>query len=122
MPSKRQPKPRSATGNKTSKAAKDQPARQEATYKFAPQATAPEDSYADGAASITGSRNVVKLDFYRVVGVDQEDKKEVRTISHRLVLPLTAIPELVQLLQGYGQAVQQVAKASTEQPATNGKN
>lgn len=122
MPSKRQPEPRAAATNKTSKAAKDQPARQEATYKFAPLATAPGDTYADGAASITGSRNVVKLDFYRVDGLDQEDNKEVRTISHRLVLPLTAIPELIQLLQGYGQAVQQIAKASAEQSATNGKN
>ena len=122
MPSKSQSKPRAAAGKKTSKTAKDQPARQEASYKFAPLATAPEDSYADGAASITGSRNVVKLDFYRVVGVDQEDKKEVRTISHRLVLPQTAIPELLQLLQGYGRAVQQVAKASTEKSATNGKD
>ena len=122
MPSKRQPKPRSATGNKTSKSAKDQPADQEATYKFARRATAPEDSYADGAASITGSRNVVKLDFYRVVGIDQEDNKEVRSISHRLVLPMTAIPELMQLLQGYGKAVQQITKAGAERSATNGKN
>ena len=120
MPSKSQPKPRAA-GKKTSKSAKDQPARQEATYKFAPLATTPEDSYADGAASITGSRNVIKLDFYRVVGTDQEDKKEVRTISRRMVMPLTAIPELLQLLQGYGQAVQKIAQANTERSATNGK-
>jgi hypothetical protein len=117
MPSKSQPKPRAA-GKKTSKSTKDQPARQKATYKFAPLATAPEDSYADGAASITGCRNVLKLDFYRVVGTDQEDKKEVRTISHRLVLPLTAIPELSQLLQGYDQAVQQMAQKAAKNTST----
>lgn len=118
MPSKSQSKPRAAAWQKTSKATKDQPASQEATFKFASLTTPPEDSYADGAASITGGRNVVKIDFYRAVGIDQEDKKEVRTISHRLVLPLTAIPELSQLLQGYDQAVQQMIQKAGKDGST----
>lgn len=118
MPSERQPKPRAAARRTTSKAAEDKSARQELTYKFAPLATAPEDSYADGATSITVSRNVIKLDLYRVVGIDQEDNKEVRVISHRLVLPLTAVPELVQILQGYSQAVQQMAQKAKKDGAT----
>jgi hypothetical protein len=61
---------------------------------------------------------VVKIDFYRAVGIDQEDKKEVRTISHRLVLPLTAIPELSQLLQGYDQAVQQMIQKAGKNGST----
>jgi len=43
----------------------------------------------------------------------------VRTISHRLVLPQTAIPELLQLLQDYGQAVQQIVQARTKQSSTD---
>jgi hypothetical protein len=122
MPSKRKPMPNTKAQKKTSKAVENQPVRQEAAYKFAPLSTMPEDSYADGAASITGGRNVIKIDFYRVVGIDQEDKKEVRKISHRLVFPLTAIPELRQLLQGYGQAVQKIIQDSSEQSAKNGKS
>ena len=88
---------------------------QEPNFKFVQVQTPPEDSYADGPAAMSVGRNVLKLDLYRAAGVDPQDKKEIRLLSHRIVLPLTAIPELMQLLQGYSNAVQQAAKARAEQ-------
>ncbi len=66
----------------------------------------PEDSYADGAAAILIGRSVLKLDLYRIVGFDRERNEEIRTVSHRVVLPVAAIPELVQLLQNLGHTIQ----------------
>ena len=70
------------------------------------QQVPPEDSFADGAHGVTMARNVLKLDLYRVVRYDQASEEELRNISHRIVLPMTAVPELINLLQGILQAVQ----------------
>ncbi len=88
---------------------------QEPNFKFVQTQTPPVDSYADGAATISVSRNVLKLDLYRAAGMDPQDKKEIRILSHRIVLPLTAMSELMQLLQGYSNALQQAAKARAKQ-------
>lgn len=92
---------------------------QEPNFRFAPSQALPEDSYADGAANITGGRNVIKIDLYRVAGFDAEDNKEVRVLSHRIVLPHTAIPELLRLLQGYSQAFQEAVRAMAEKSAAS---
>ena len=47
-----------------------------------------------------GRGGVVKLDCYRVVGMDKEDNAEIRQISHKLVLPASSIAELVNVVKG----------------------
>lgn len=78
----------------------------------------PEESFADGAHGVTMTRNVFKLDLYRVVRYDQASNEELRNISHRIVLPMTAVPELVNLLQGVVQAMQGTAN---QQQARSGE-
>jgi len=63
------------------------------------------ESYSDGIARAMMERGVLKLDLFSVVGYDQEKKEEIRTIKHRLVLPMTAVQELAQVLQGIGEMV-----------------
>ena len=63
------------------------------------------ETYADGIARAMIERGVLKLDLFSVVGYDQEKKEEIRAISRRLVLPMTAVQELAQVLQGIGNMV-----------------
>ncbi len=63
------------------------------------------ENYADGIARAMIERGVLKLDLFTVIGHDQEKKEEVRTISRRLVLPMTAVQELAQVLQGISDMV-----------------
>ncbi len=58
----------------------------------------PEEIYVDGVSGILGRGGVIKLDCFRVMGVDR-DQAEIRTVTHRLVLPAGAIPGLVRLFQ-----------------------
>lgn len=67
-----------------------------------------EDSFADGVGGFTVGRNVLKLDLYRVVNIDRESGQEMRAHSHRIVLPLTAIPELANVINQYESAVRQI--------------
>ena len=86
-------------------------------HKYIQLPTPPNDSFADGAHGIILGRNVLKLDLYRVVGFDSENKEEIRAISHRLVLPTTAVPELINLLQSIVRAVQQTSqRKAKDQP------
>ena len=57
-----------------------------------------EELYVDGVAGVLGRGGVFKIDCYRVAGIDKEDKSEVRRVTHRLVLPASAIPELAQAI------------------------
>ncbi len=91
-------------------------------FKFISLQTPPDDTFADGMSGIAAVRDVVKLEFYRSVGFDAEDKKEIRILSHRLVLPRSSVPELMQMLQGYSQAVQQAAQKMAEQSEAETKN
>lgn len=105
------PKKKAATAKKSKQAkAPGQPDPGTLPFKFVSLQSPPDDTYADGMSGIAVGRDVVKLEFYRSVGFDAEEKKEVRILSHRLVLPRSAIPELMQMLQGYSQAVQQAAQ------------
>ncbi|CAK0766902.1 hypothetical protein CCP2SC5_30083 [Azospirillaceae bacterium] len=80
-----------------------------ARYRFVQRQDPPDDEYADGAAGMIFGPNVVKVDFFRVVGFDSEAKVELRNVSHRLVLPISSIPELTRLFQGFNQVMQQRA-------------
>ncbi len=95
------------------KQAQDQDAAGPA-FRTIPSPAPVDDSFADGVGGFTVGRNVLKLDLYRVVGYDRESGQEVRTHSHRLVLPLTAISELSNVLQQFGAAVGQIREAREE--------
>ena len=59
-----------------------------------------DELYVDGINGALIRRDVIKLDCYRVMGVNTEDKAEVRAVTHRLVLPTASVPELARLFQG----------------------
>ncbi|MEQ8697891.1 MAG: hypothetical protein RLT05_15200 [Bauldia litoralis] len=88
-------------------------------FRTAPSPAPVDDSFADGVSGFTVGRNVLKLDMYRIVGYDRESGQEVRTHSHRLVLPLTAIAELSNVLQQFDQAVSKI-RASQDAPQGDG--
>jgi hypothetical protein len=87
-------------------------------FRYVQRPDSVEDSFADGAAGIVVGRNVLKLDLYRVVGMDRENEQELRTTSHRMVLPLTAVPELINLLAKYARVVEQTAQKRAESGAS----
>ena len=68
----------------------------------------PEEIYVDGVSGILGRGGVIKLDCFRVMGVDK-DQVEIRTVTHRLVLPAGAVPGLVRLFQNMANVGQQAA-------------
>ena len=77
----------------------------------------PEEIYVDGISSLSFRANVVKLDCYRVVGQDPKENTENRMVAHRLVMPATALQELVQLLQNASgrQRERAAAEAGTDE-------
>ena len=66
--------------------------------KMAASPLPPEEIYVDGVAGLFARPELVKLDCYRVVRIDA-DRAEVRTITHRLVLPIQSFRELATLAQ-----------------------
>lgn len=79
------------------------------TFKMVPSPLPPEEMYVDGVNAIIGRPGVIKLECYRVLGMDKETSAEVRSVSHRLVLPAAALPELVGLFQKMAEAGQRTA-------------
>ena len=77
-----------------------------------------EDSYADGVTGVMARGHVVKLDLYRVVGYEKDTRDEMRTISHRIVLPVSAVAELITVLQGVVEARQQAGQRGTAVPSS----
>lgn len=82
--------------------------------KLVRPSTDPVDSYADGALAVHLRDTILKLDLYRVVGTDKESGEELITLSHRLVFPIAAVAELVNLLQGTVQRLQQDGRIRME--------
>ncbi len=78
-------------------------------FKMVASPMPPEEMYADGVNAIIGRPGVIKLECYRVLGVDRETNAEIRTVTHRLVLPAVALPELVGLFQKMVEAGQRTA-------------
>ncbi len=82
----------------------------------------PEEIYVDGVSGILGRGGVIKLDCFRVMGVDKE-QAEIRTVTHRLVLPAGAVPGLVRLFQNMANVGQQAAAgAATADAAAEKKS
>ena len=57
------------------------------------------ESYADGVIGVTLRSGVAKVELYSVVGVEADGKTELRRVSHRLAIPLSALNELAALLR-----------------------
>ncbi len=89
------------------------------TVKMVPNPLPPEEIYADGVSAILGRPGVIKLECYRAMGVDKEANAEVRTVTHRLVLPSAVLPELVGLFQKMAEAGQQAAQARAAEVRTS---
>jgi hypothetical protein len=117
-PKKKSAKAKKSTTSKTS----GHPDPSTLPYKFVSLPSPPGETFVDGTNGITVGRDVVKLEFYSSVGFDAEDKKEIRVISHRLVLPRSSLQELMQVLQGYSQMVHQAAQKRAEQSNAETKN
>ncbi len=86
--------------------AEAQPATAPPNVKMVSSTQPPDELYVDGVSAIIGRGGVIKLDCYRVVGIDR-DKAEVRSVTHRLVLPAGAVPGLVRLFQDMASMGQQ---------------
>ncbi len=80
----------------------------------------PEEIYVDGVSGILGRGGVIKLDCFRVMGVDK-DQAEIRTVTHRLVLPAGAVPGLVRLFQNMANVGQQAAAGAATADAEAAK-
>jgi hypothetical protein len=78
-----------------------------ANVKMAPNPFPVEELYVDGITGITGRGGVLKMDCYRVAGVDKKDQSEIRQVTHRLVLPVVALAELAQAMQQVKETVKQ---------------
>ncbi len=93
------------------------------TVKMVPNPLPPEEIYCDGVSAILGRPGVIKLECYRAVGVDKEANAEIRTVTHRLVLPAVALPELVGLFQKMVEASHRTAveaRAAEARPGDGG--
>ncbi len=102
--------------------AEAQPATAPPNVKMVSSTQPPDELYVDGVSAIIGRGGVIKLDCYRVVGVDR-DNAEVRSVTHRLVLPAGAVPGLVRLFQDMASMGQQsVAEPGTGETEAEKKN
>ena len=86
---------------KSTKADTDSPARSgKARAKLVNNPHPVDEVYVDGIAGILGRASVCKLDCYSVVGIDREDDNaEIRRVTHRLVMPTAALPDLIQMIK-----------------------
>lgn len=78
--------------------------------KMVPNPSPVDELYVDGIAGLISRRGVIKLDLYRVVGVEPETKTELRQVSHRLVFPAAVVPELHKVFQAVARAAQPAAE------------
>lgn len=72
-----------------------------------------DELFADGVGSLMSRGGVIKLDLFRVVGYERDSKAEMRQVTHRLVLPLSAVPDIVKIFSSVARAAQQAAAQSS---------
>jgi hypothetical protein len=80
--------------------------------KLMPNQNPVEEVYVDGVLGMFARAGVVKFNLYRVVGTDPGDESEVRAITHRLVMPAAALPELARLIQNMARAAAEQGTAA----------
>ncbi len=93
----------------------EQPETTRPPVKMVPNPAPIDEVYVDGTSGLISRGGVIKLDLFRVVGIDPADKTESRQVSHRLVLPLTALPELLNAFQSVARAAQQAAQRASDE-------
>ena len=99
----------------------EQPGRIRPPVKMVPNPAPVDEIYVDGTSSLISRSGVVKLDLYRVVGFDPATKTELRQVSHRLVLPLTALPDILNAFQSIARAAQQAAQQASDEGGADGE-
>ena len=72
-----------------------------------------DEFYVDGVGSLLSRGGIVKLDLFRVVGYEPDTKQELRQVSHRLVLPLAALPDFLKVFQSMARAARQAAQQTS---------
>ena len=93
-----------ATGDSGMRAAEAQPGPR---FRLLPQNAPLEETFADGALGVNVRGAVFKLNLYRAVGNDQQSGDELWSNSHRIVLPITAAPQLIGILQRMVQGMEE---------------
>lgn len=58
----------------------------------------PEEIYVDGVVGIIPRPGVAKIDCFRFVGIDTKEKAELHSVTHRIVMPVAALPRLAELI------------------------
>jgi hypothetical protein len=81
-----------------------------------------DELFVDGVSGLITRAGIAKIDLFRVVGYDPETKAERRQVSHRLVMPLAAVPDLLRLFQQAARAVQEAAGRAPQASAPEGGN
>ncbi len=104
------------------KAQVDEGARARPNVKMVRNPMPIDELFVDGASGLITRAGVAKIDLFRVVGYEPESKAERRQVSHRLVLPLAAVPELLRLFQQAARAVQEASEQAKQGSGPEGGN
>ncbi len=99
----------------------EQPEKTRPSVKMVPNPAPVDELYVDGTSSLISRAGVVKLDLFRVVGFDPATKTELRQVSHRLVMPLTALPDLLKTFQAVARAAQKAAQQASDEDDAEGE-
>ncbi len=74
------------------------------------------ERYADGLLGVMIRESVFKLEFHRVIAQNPETGEETWQVADRLVLPITAAPQLLNAMQQVMQALQQAGRLRVQPP------
>ena len=99
----------------------ERPKRARPNVKMVANPTPVDEFYIDGASGLISRGGIIKLDLFRVVGYEPDTKVELRQVSHRLVLPLTALPDLLKALQSVARAAQQTPRKASSKAESDGE-
>ncbi len=99
----------------------ERPERARPNVKMVASPTPVDEFYVDGASGLISRGGVVKIDLFRVVGYEPDSKVELRQVSHRLVLPLTALPDLIKAFQSVARAAQQASQGTSSKAEADGE-
>ncbi|HJM49911.1 MAG TPA: hypothetical protein QGF63_08670 [Alphaproteobacteria bacterium] len=83
-------------------------------FKLVPQAGPVPETYADGAHGALSRGPIFKLEFYSAMGHDPESGDELWRPCQRLVLPVTAVPQMINILQRLMQQMEEAGVLSRE--------
>ena len=84
-------------------------------FKLVPQAGPVPETYADGALGALSRGPIFKMEFYSAMGHDPESGDELWRPCQRLVLPVTAVPQMINILQRLLQQMQEAGVLSREE-------